>query len=156
MAKKYLINLTSQEQADLETLINKGKSTARIITRARILNLSSEGKSDSLIASYLKVGVSTVERIRKKFIEGGLTFALSDRPNPGKPKPKLDEKQEAFLIATACSDGPDGYSQWTMQLLADRLVELKIVESISDETVRRILKKRKINLVCKKNGVSQQ
>ena len=141
MAKKYLVNLTASEKADLETLINKGISTTRVITRARILSLASDGKSDSRIADSLKVGVSTVERIRKKFNLCGLTFALSDRPNPGRPKKKLDEKQEAFLIASACSDSPNGYSQWTMQLLADRLVELRVVESISSSTVHRTLKK---------------
>ena len=150
MAKKYLVNLTASEKADLETLINKGISTTRVITRARILSLASDGKSDSRIADSLKVGVSTVERIRKKFNLCGLTFAglrcpwqrlKPYRPNPGRPKKKLDEKQEAFLIASACSDSPNGYSQWTMQLLADRLVELRVVESISSSTVHRTLKK---------------
>lgn len=155
MAKKYLVNLTKEEKSELEALITKGTNTTRIITRARILVLSSDGISDSRIANYLKVGVATVERIRKQFVEGGLEFALRDRPNPGRPKAKLSKKQEAFLIATACSDAPDGRSEWTMQLLADRLVELNIVESISDETVRRTLKKTKLNLGCKKNGVFQ-
>lgn len=156
MAKKHLVNLTLSEKSDLETLIKKGTNTTRIITRARILILSSDGISDSRIGNYLKVGVSTVERIRKKFVEGGLEFALRERPNPGRPKRKLDKKKEAFLIATACSDAPCGRNEWTMQLLADKLVELNIVESISDETVRRTLKKTKLNLGCKKNGVFQQ
>ncbi len=156
MTKKYLVNLTASEKADLETLINKGTSTTRVITRARILSLASDGKSDSRIADSLKVGVSTIERIRKKFILCGLTFALSDRPNPGRPKSKLDEKKEAFLIATACSDAPDGRVRWTSLLLADKLVDLSIVESISEDTVRRTLKKTKLNLGWKKNGVYQR
>jgi transposase len=146
MAKKHLVNLTKSEKSDLETLIKKGTSTTRIITRARILSLSDDGMSDSRIANYLKVAVSTVERIRKKFTEGGLEYALRDRPNPGRPKPKLDEKKSAFLIATACSDAPDGYNKWTMQLLASRLVELNVVPEISDETVRRTLKKTQSSL----------
>jgi transposase len=141
MVKKHLVNLTEEEKLNLETLIKKGTSKARVITRGRILILASDGKSDLLIADYLKVGVSTVERIRKKFSEGGLEFALRDRPNPGKPTSKLDKKKEAFLIATVSSNPPYGRSQWTMQLLADKLVESNIVESISDETVRRTLKK---------------
>jgi transposase len=141
MAKKYLVNLTEEEKSNLETLIKKGTSTARVITRARILTLASDGKSDSRIADCLKVGVSTIERIRKKFVESGLEFALRDRPNPGGVKPKLDAKKEAFLIATACSDAPDGRAQWTMRLLADKLVDLSVIESISYETVRRTLKK---------------
>lgn len=88
----------------------------------------------------LGVGLSTVERTRKRFVEGGLEHALTDLPRPGKAR-KVDGKQEALLVALACSDPPEGRERWTMQLLAGRLVELGVVDSISDETVRVMLKK---------------
>ena len=84
--------------------------------------------------------MSTVERIRKRFVEGGIEWALTERPRPG-GTPKLQGKDEAFLIATACSAPPSGRTRWTLQLLADRLVEVGVVETISDETIRRTLKK---------------
>ena len=111
------------------------------MTRARILLLASQGKKDDVIVESLGVGRATVERIRKKFIDGGVEYAINERRRIG-PAFKLDVKAEATLIALACTDAPDGRSQWTMQLLADRLVEMGIVDdSISDETVRRYLKK---------------
>jgi len=111
-----------------------------MLTRARILLLSAEGKTDTFVADALKVNPQTVRNIRKRFAEEGLEVALRERPRPG-ARPKLDAKGEAFLIALACSDPPEGREHWTMQLLADRLVELGVVDSISDETVRRVLKK---------------
>lgn len=141
MPKKiYHVTLTDEEEKTLKTLVRKGKASARKITRARILLLAHDGKKDREIIDGLQVGRATVERIRKRFIEGGVEFAINERPRPG-GKHKLDTKAEATLIALACSDGPEGRSVWTMQLLADRLVELGLVESISDETVRRYLKK---------------
>jgi transposase len=95
---------------------------------------------DATISQMLHVGESTVHRTRQKCVEQGVEFALSERPRRG-GQPKLDGKGEAFLVATACSDPPAGRQCWTMQLLADRLVEVKLVESISDETVRKRLKK---------------
>lgn len=88
----------------------------------------------------LHVGESTVHRTRQKFVEGGVEFGLSEEPRAGGRR-KLDGKGEAFLVATACSDPPNGRQSWTMQLLADKLVEIQLVDSISDETVRRCLKK---------------
>ena len=141
MPKKiYHVTLTKEEKKDLQTFIGRGKASARKITRARILLLAHEGKKDQEIIDGLQVGRATVERMRKKFIEGGVDFAIHERPRPG-GRPKLDAKAEATLIALACSDAPEGRSVWTMQLLADRLVEMGLVESISDETVRRYLKK---------------
>jgi len=142
MPKKiYRVNLTEEERTDLLTLFKGGKHSSRKLTRARILLLADEGKTDQTVAEVLRIGVSTVGRTRKKFVEGNLEYALSERPRPG-GKRVLDGKEEAFLIALACSNPPDGRKTWTMQLLADKLVELRVVESISDETVRRILKKR--------------
>jgi len=105
-----------------------------------------EGKSDLSIAENLRVNISTVERTREKFVESvNLEEALKARPHPPKPR-KLNINAEAFLVATACADAPEGRVKWTMQLLADRLVEMQIVESISDETVRKTLKKTRLSL----------
>jgi transposase len=102
--------------------------------------MASESYPDNAISSTLRINVSTVERTREKFVVGGLEYALEDRPHPEKPR-KLDGKQEAFLVATACSTAPEGRTRWTMQLLAEQLINLGIVDSISDETVRQTLKK---------------
>lgn len=139
--KKYLVNLTNAEVNELETVVRTGKHAARKVTRARILLQAHAGKTDLDIANHLGVNLSTVERTREKFVQSvSLAEALKDRPHPPKPR-KLDMTAEAFLIATACSDAPEGRANWTMQLLADRLVALEVVDAISDETVRQTLKK---------------
>lgn len=138
--KEYIVKLTDEERAALIALTKKGTIAARKVARAHIVRLADEGKQDADIAAALGLGLSTVERTRKKYVEGGLEYALTERPRPG-VKPKLDEKQEAYLIALACSTPPDDQVKWTMQLLADRLVHVGIVGEISDETVRRTLKK---------------
>jgi transposase len=142
MAKKYIVDLNEAELSHLQSLTKTGKHKARTITRANIILMASESYPDNAIASTLRVNVSTVERTREKFVVGGLEYALEDRPHPPKPR-KLDGKQEAFLVATACSTAPEGRTRWTMQLLAEQLVNLGIVDSISDETVRQTLKKTK-------------
>jgi transposase len=140
MRKKYIVDLTAEERKELLDLIKKGTAPARKLTRAHILLGADEGATDGDIAAALHVNRSTVERTRKKLVEGNLEFALSERQRPG-AKRKLDAKQEAFLVATTCSAPPLGQARWSMQLLADELVSLGIVSSISDETVRRTLKK---------------
>jgi transposase len=144
MAKKYIVKLTDVERESLQALIRQGKHSARQLSRARILLLSDKGNTDQEIAQALHLHVNTVERIRAKFVDGGVEFALRDRPIPGARR-KLDGKAEAFLVATACTDAPSGRVNWTMQLLADELVRLELVERISDETVRRTLKKTKLS-----------
>lgn len=139
--KLYVVNLTPEERQELLDLVKKGSSSAFRIRRANTLLLASEARSDPEIAQVLHIGRATVERTRKRFVEGGLHWALTDRVRPG-AKVKLSGRDEALLVAMACSDAPEGRERWTMQLLADRLVELGVVESISDETVRRYLKKR--------------
>jgi transposase len=141
MRKRFIVDLTHEERASLASLLGKGVAPARKLTRARILLLADEGGSDQAIAAALHVHPATVERTRRRFVEGNLERALTEKPRPG-GRAKLDGRQEAFLIALVCSQAPEGRSRWTMQLLADRLVELQIVEAISDETVRRTLKKR--------------
>jgi transposase len=139
--KKYVVDLNDQEKKLLEDLTTKGKSSgARKIRRARILLLAQEGYIDKEIARVLGAAVTTVERIRKRFVEEGLQAALSERPRPGAAR-KLDGHQEAYLVALACSDPPEGKKRWSIQVLADRLVEVGVVDEISDETVRRTLKK---------------
>jgi len=140
MAKKYLVSLTDLERATLLALTKKGSAAARKLNRAHILLQADAGATDAAIAAALHVGTATVERIRKRFVAGGVEVALTERPRPG-GAPKLDGKGEATLVAWACSTPPDDQKVWTMQLLADKLVELKVVDAISDETVRRVLKK---------------
>jgi transposase len=138
--KKYIVDLDERERDRLEQLTTKGESGARRIRRARILLLADEDRLDKEIASFLGAAVTTVERVRKRFVEEGLEAALSERPRPGAAR-KLDGRQEAFLMALACSEAPEGRGRWSMRMLADRLVELEVVEEISDETVRRTLKR---------------
>lgn len=154
MPKKiYTVNLTEDERTYLLNLFKGGKHPARKLNRARILLLADEGKTDEAIEEVLHIGFSTVGRTRKKFVEGGLEYALKELPRPGGER-KLKGKQEAFLIALACSNPPEGRKIWTMQLLADKLVELGTVDSISDETVRRVLKKKMLSRGLKSNGAS--
>jgi transposase len=149
MPKRYLVDLTTAERTELLSLVRRGVTSARRLTRARILLLAHEGRTDEAIAAALHVHRATVERTRQRFVAGGMEQALRDRPRPG-GRPKLDRKQEAFLIALACSAPPDGRARWTMQLLADRLVALEIVDAISDETVRRTLKKERAEALAAK------
>jgi len=143
--KRYVVDLSDAEVEELDTLLRTGKHSARKRTRARILLQVHQGKSDREVADNLGVNLSTVERACEKFVYATtLEETLNDRPHPPKPR-KLDAKAEALLIATACSDAADGRAEWTMQLLANRLVELQVVESISDETVRQTLKKTMSN-----------
>ncbi len=155
MAKKYVVDLTTEERAELKRLLSGGQARVRRLNRARILLLADEGATDKAIAAALHLGKCTVERTRLRFVEGGLDRALHDRPRPGKAR-LLDGKQEAFLVALACSDPPEGRVRWTMQLLADRLVELHVVEAITDETVRRLLKKTTSNPGRRKSGASRR
>lgn len=142
--KKYIVELKDEEKDKLLALLKRGETKARKLNRVHILLLADEGKTDVEIATTLHTGESTVRRTRKKFVEGNLAFALNDRRYPG-AKPKLNGKEQALLIALSKSTPPSGRKCWTMQLLADRLVELGEVESISDETVRRVLKKTTSN-----------
>jgi transposase len=138
--KRYIVKLSEEEKKDLHALTHKGTCGVRKLRRAQMLVLANEGPTDEEIARALDASVSTVERVRKRFVEEGLEAALSERSRPGARR-KLDGRQEAYLVALASSDPPEGKKYWSMQLLADRLVELEIVEEISDETVRRTLKK---------------
>lgn len=145
--KRFKVTLTADERQSLRDLIAAGKGAARKLTHARIL-LKADASDDGLhwpdwrIADALEVHVSMVERVRQRFVELGFEAALERKKRETPPRPaKLDGRAEARLIALACSPPPEHRAVWTMQLLADKLVELEVVESVSDETVRRVLKK---------------
>lgn len=138
--KKYIINLTEEERQTLVQLTSKGTIKARKLKRAMILLKADERMTDPQIKTALNVSRPTVERIRKRFVEGGLERGLNEDPRPGQ-KRKLDGRGEAWLVATACSEAPAGHNHWTVRLLAGKLVEMGMVESISHETVRQVLKK---------------
>jgi len=141
--KKYIVDLTDDERTALETLLRRGKVAARKLTRARILLHAARGATDERIVAALGVGLATVERTRRRFVEEGLE-AINERPRPGVPA-RLTEKAEARLVAEACSAAPAGRSTWTLRLLAGRVVELGLADSCSHETVRRVLKKSASN-----------
>lgn len=136
--QQHPIALSQEERRDLTVIASSGRGQARIMRRAQMLLWSAEGKSDLEIAALLDVRPNTVAKTRARWVKGQ---GLADQPRSGR-HPKTDGKQDAFLVALACSEVPEGQSQWTMQLLAQHWVELGVVEgSISDETVRRRLKK---------------
>jgi transposase len=142
LVKKYVVDLCKEEKERLDELTSKGTIGARRLRRAHTLLLANEGMMDQEIARALNSSVSTVERVRKRFVEEGLEAALSERPRLGGTlRRKLDGKAEAHLVALACSEPPEGRRRWTMQMLADKVVEVGLVERVSDETVRRTLKK---------------
>lgn len=149
MRTKYHIHLSKENRQDLESLIRSGESSARTQTRARILLLTDESqkkkKGTEEIASALMCSLPTITNIRKKFVEGGLENALYDKPRPG-AIPKITGEIEAHLTLLACSAPPEGRSRWTLQLLADKLVELKLLDSISDVAVMHRLKKMNLSL----------
>ena len=138
--KKYLINLSDDDRAKLEQMTRKGSLKARQFKRAMILLKANEGLSDPQIMAALNVSRPCVERIRRRFVADGIERALNEDPRPGQ-KRKLDGRAEATLIATACTEAPEGHERWTLRLLADKLVKLQVVDAISYETVRRTLKK---------------
>lgn len=149
--KRYKVTLTEEERAELTALVNKGTGQARRLRRARMLLMADEaqaggGWKDTDIAKALKAGVRTVERVRQKCVEQGLEAALTHtRPKRTRSK-TLDGEAEARLVQLACSPAPDGRETWSMQLLADKLIELEVVETVSSETVRTTLKKMNLSL----------
>ena len=154
-AKRYRINLTQDEREQLLDIARKGKSSARKVKRSLILCKADEGLTDQQVSQALLVGPSTVSRVRRRFVEEGLESALKERPRPGQRR-KLDGRQEAHLVAVACSAAPQGRAHWTLRLLADKVVELELADSISPETVRQVLKKTNSNRGKRRNGASQR
>jgi transposase len=152
--KKYHVDLTPEERTTLAQLLPRGKSRARKQTRARILLNADEGLTDEEIALALTVSLATVERTRQRFVEANLE-ALNELPRPG-GQCKLSGKQAAQLIAVACTPAPDGQARWTLQLLAEKVVELGFAESIARETVRQVLKKTPSSRGCTSSGVCRR
>ncbi len=151
MKKKYIVTLTPEERQILQAMLSKGKAAARKLVHARILlktDASAGGPAwrDDAIAEAVEVGRATVERLRKAFVEEGLTAALQRRKPRRQYQRKLDGDAEAHLIALACSQAPEGRSRWTLRLLADRMVQLEQVDHLSHETVREVLKKTNLSL----------
>ena len=154
---KFVVRLSSQEREALEALVKFGKGAADKRLRAQILLKTDVGPggpgwADVRIAEAFEVGPSTVHRLRQRLVDEGLDAALMRKPSRQARPRKLDGEQEARLIAFACAQAPEGRARWTMQLLADRLVQLKVVDRISDETVRRTLKKTNSSLGCIASG----
>ena len=159
---RYKVTLTAEERQELQALIAAGKAAAKKLMHARILlkaDAADGGPAwpDDRIAEAVEVSAATVGRVRQRFVEEGLEAALvrkkQDRPSRER---KLDGRAEARLIALACSEPPDGRAAWTLQLLADTLVELKVVDTISDETVRQELKKATSSRGRRSNGASRR
>ena len=151
MEKKYRIELSVEERQELKAMVTRGRAAAYRQTHARILLLSDEGPGDGVmkdgaIARSLQVGRATVERVRRRCVEEGVERALGRREQLNRRQKKLDGPGEARLVALACAEPPLGRVSWTLKLLADRLVEREIVESISTETVRQTLKKTNSSL----------
>ncbi len=144
--KKYLVTLTEEERSSLEDLTKKGNSPAYKVNHARILlladtNREGGGWRDLDISQTLKISVATIERVRQRLVEEGLSAALGRKTTQKQRQRRLDGKQEAYLIALTCSSPPEGQGRWTLRMLAERMVELDYVETVSHETVRQTLKK---------------
>jgi transposase len=139
---KYRIALEKEEVHTLETIISKGRSPARVITRARVLLLANEHgpkKTNKAIADTLMLALTTPKDIRKRYCERGLDGALYDAPRPGQPK-KITDEHKTFVVATACTDAPEGHDHWTLPALRDKLIETyDDIQSVSDEWIRQIL-----------------
>jgi len=150
MKKVHLVSLSEEQRASLKSLIASGEAAARTLTRARILlkadtHHAGGGWSDPQIETALETSRPTVERVRKRFAQGGLAAALYSRPRLTAPERLLDGHKEAHLIALACSTPPDGHKRWSLRLLATGLIEREIVDTVSHETIRQTLKKTNSN-----------
>ncbi len=148
---RYTIKLTKSEVEELMGIINRGSHTSQTFRTAYVLLNCDEGKysekvTNEQLAKVLKIGMRTIDRIKKKFVEEGLEATLERRPTTRVYERKVDGDLEAKLVTLCCSDPPKGYAKWSLRLLADRMVELKYVESISYVTVREVLKKTNLSL----------
>jgi len=147
MAKFYKVELTKKERVDLMGIISKGKHTSQVFRNAYILLNADEGEysnkvTNAKISEVLKVGMRTIDRVKKRFVEEGFDACLSRKPTTRIYERKVDGDVEAKLVSIACSEPPKGFAKWSLRLLADKMVELQYVENISHETVRTVLKKR--------------
>ena len=156
--KKYRVTLSQEERCELEAIGNKGKHASQKVLNALILLACDEGQYqpersiNETIARVLRVSMKKIDRVKKRFVEEGLDAVLEGKPSTRVYSRKADGDVEAHLIALSCSPAPEGHQRWTLRLLADKAVELNYVESISHETVRRVLKKTSSNPGSKKDG----
>jgi hypothetical protein len=156
--KKYVVRLDAEERDRLNELIRKGKRSAQLLTKARILlkadvSDAGEGWSDSMIAGALDTSIATVERTRRQLVEEGFEAVLTRKYNPKSARPRIfDGAAEAKLIALTLSPAPDGFARWSLRLLEEKVVELHIVERASDNTIGRTLKKTVSNRISGSNG----
>lgn len=146
MPQKHIVQLSDGDRDQLQALLRKGKSSARCLTRVRVLLAAGDALTDEQIVERFDVSPSLVYDVRRRFVREGLTTAIARRPHPARPAArKLDGDGEAHLMALACSTPPDGREVWTLRLLADQAVELKYADTLSHETVRTVLKKTRSN-----------
>ena len=156
--KKYVVKLSAEERERLEAMVRSGKSSAQLLTRARVLlkadvSEAGEGWSDSAISAALDTSVNNVARTRQQLVEEGFEATLSRKYNPNSARPRIfDGAAEAKLIALACSPAPEGFARWSLRLLEEKVVELNIVEKASDNTIGRTLKKTSLNRTAGGNG----
>jgi transposase len=158
MAVRYVVELTDEERHKLKEIISKNKASRYTIVNAYILLRSDVacGWTYEEVAKAYDVSTKKVEFVRKRFVEEGLEAALSRKPVTNAHRRKMTGEEEAHLIALCCRQAPEGYATWTLWMLADKMVELDIVDSVSHETVRRTLKKTNLNRGKRKNGVFPQ
>lgn len=149
---RYIVKLTQEEREALRALVNKGKGSARTLTHARILLATDEGEHNTeerqdyeQIAQTLLVSRKTIERVRQRLVEEGIASALHRLPHTRTKPRRLTGDEEAHLVVLACSDPPTGRARWTLTLLADQMVSLHIVDTVSPSTVRRTLKKMNLS-----------
>lgn len=156
--KKYVVRLSVEERERLQDLIRSGKRSAQLLTKARIflkadVSEAGDGWSDSEIAAALDTSVANIERTRKQLVEEGFEAVLIRKYNPNSARPRIfDGAAEARLIALTCGPAPEGYARWTLSLLEEKVVELKIVDKASDNTIGRILKKTSSSHISRSNG----
>ena len=156
--KKFIITLTKDERKSLTELTSKGKHMSQKILNALILLACDEGEhqqkrsKNKEIAQVLNISMRKIDRVKKRFVEDGLDVALNGKKGNRVYKKKVDGDFEAHLIALSCSNPPEGFSRWSLRLLAEKAVELNYIESVSHETVRRVLKKTNLNLGGEKAG----
>ena len=156
--KKYVVRLSAEERSQLNELIHKGKGAAQLLTKARIVlkadvSEAGEGWSDRRIAEALDTSIATIERTRRQLVEEGFDAVLTRKYNPNSARPRIfDGAAEAKLIALTCGPAPAGYAKWSLRLLEQKVVELQIVESASDNTIGRTLKKTFSSRISNNNG----
>jgi transposase len=154
--KRYKVTLTEEEREELKRIIHKGRHNAKKIRNANILLNCDEGEYSNkvineVITRILNVSPRSIDRLKRIFVEEGFETAIEGKPRQRKYLPKIDGEIEAHLVALACSEVPEGHARWSLRLLADKMVELKYLESVSHEAVRRVLKKTNLSL-GKKSG----